>query len=295
MHSGPEKLLLSLLLCILAASQMSAQGYVDILPEEIQKPFRDRYEKVNAAAKAGELGEWEGSYSRYVGETYSDVLVWTAATGFAAFRDTCSNGPRAWVNFGSASFQNGLLVFNSEQEYRDEHSLNIAEEFTTVKWGHQRWLIPTERLERFAYAVNSGSWQDYGSYYLKDGGGDKEPKGLPTLPKQFLHILKRKPLVARVTAVVPGDKVFDADLTIDAGRDKGVIVGMSFWLVGVRNTVVKLSVEKVEDKTSTARVIGIGYSHHYNDDGSPKGPDPAEFIAKPGLRFTSRNPNRDEW
>jgi len=288
------ELLLSLLACILAASQLNAQGYVDILPDGIQKPFRERYEKVNAAVKATDLGDWEGVYSRYVGETYSDILVWTPGTGFAAFRDTCSNGPRAWVNFGSAKFQNGLLVFNSEQEYQGEHSLKMAQEFTPVKWGHQRWLIPTDELEQFAYAVNSGSWQDFGSYYLKDNGNEKEPKGLPALPSRFRHILRRKPVTTRVVSVSSAQEEKDARVTIDAGKDKGLIAGMSFWLVGVRNTYVKLSVETVNDTTATARIIGVGYSYEYKADGSPKGPEPAEFVAKPGLRFTSRDPNRDE-
>lgn len=70
---------------------------------------------------------------------------------------------------------------------------------------------------------------------------------------------------------------------------------MSFWLVGVRNTYVKLSVEAVNETTSIARIIGVGYSYEYNDDGSPKGPEPTEFVPKPGLRFTSRNPNPGEW
>lgn len=175
MRPGLAELLLSLLVCVLAISQMNAQGYVDILPDEIQKPFRERYTKVAAEIKNSPSNEWAGSYSRYVGETWSDILVWTPEDGFAAFRDTCSNGPRAWVNFGTAKFQNGLLFFSSEQEYQGEHALEMAQEFTPVKWGHQRWLIPTGELEQFAYAVNSGSWQDYGSYYLKDDGNEKEP------------------------------------------------------------------------------------------------------------------------
>lgn len=280
---------------MLGSSQISAQGYVDILPDEIQKPFRERYTRVADDIKGFHSNEWVGSYSRYVGETWSDVLIWTPENGFAAFRDTCSNGPRAWVNFGSAKFQIGLLILNSEQDYQGEHSLRVSQELTPVKWGHQRWLIPTKDLERFAYAVISGSWQDYGAYYLKDDGSDKEPKGLPEIPPQFRHILKRKPVTIKIVSVGGTQEKPAVDLTIDAGKDKGVIVGMSFWLLGARNTYVKIAVDKVNEKTSIARIIAVGYSYEYNDDGSPKGREPAEFVPEPGLRFTSRNPNPNQW
>jgi hypothetical protein len=147
-------------------------------------------------------------------------------------------------------------------------------------------------MERFAYDVISGSWEDYGAYYVKDDESNKEPKGQPEIPKKFEHILSRRPLTTKLLAVGENSEKGYADLTIDAGKNKGVIVGMSLWLLGVRNTYVKISIVKVNEKTAVARVIDVGYSYEYNDDGSPKGPDVAEFDPKPGLRFTSRSLKR---
>jgi hypothetical protein len=281
---------------MLGFMQTNAQGYVDILPDEIQQPFRERYTRLTAAIRGSQSNEWAGSYSRYVGETWSDVLIWAPDEGFAAFRDTCSYGPRAWVNYGSAKFHNGLLILNSEQSYKGEHSLRVKQEFTPVKWGNQHWLIPTDDLELFAYAVNSGSWEDYGAFYVKytkDDEPEKERRGQPEIPKQFRHILSRKRLNARLLEVGEKPKEWYGDVTIDVGRNKGVIVGMSFWLTGVKNTNVKLSVVKVDEKTAVAKVVGVGYSYEYDDEGNSKGSDP-EFVPKPGLKFTSRSPYKDE-
>ncbi|MFZ1702126.1 MAG: hypothetical protein WBO10_07320 [Pyrinomonadaceae bacterium] len=282
--------ILILIICVLSASTLNAQGYVDILPDDIQKPFREKYERVSAGIGGFHSNEWAGRYSRHVGTTFSDVLVWTSSDGFAAFRDTCSNGPRAWVNFGSAKFSDGLLILDSEQSYKGEHSLSVDREFTPVKWGHQRWLIPTDELELFAYAVNSASWEAYGAFYLKDDQTEKDPKGHPEIPKQFRHILNRKALKVKLLAASEKPRTWYGDLTIDAGKNKGVIVGMSFWLIGVKNTHVKISVVEVSENTALAEVVGVGYSYEYDDDGNQKGSDPEEFEPKPGIRFTSRSP-----
>ncbi len=280
-------------LCFLGVVQGNAQGYVNILPNEIQQPFRERYTRVTEGIRGSRSNEWAGSYSRYVGETWSDILIWTPDDGFAAYRDTCSNGPRAWVNFGSAKFQKGLLILSSEQSYKDEHSLAVEHEFTPVKWGHQHWLIPTDELELFAYAVNSGSWEDYGAFYLKDNEVEKEPKGQPEIPSTFKHILSRKPLKVKLLEAGMKPESWYGDITIDAGKNKGVIVGMSFWLTGVKNTHVKISVVEVSENTAVAKVVGVGYSYEYHDNGNPKGTEPMEFKATPGLRFTSRNSHKD--
>jgi hypothetical protein len=162
-----------------------------------------------------------------------------------------------------------------------------------VNWGQQRWLIPTDDLELFAYAVNSGSWEDYGRFYLKNDGKDKDPKGQPEIPSQFKHILNRRPLKAKLMAVGEKPENWYGDVTIDAGKNKGVIAGMSFWLTGV-NTNVKISVIKANEKNAVAKVVSVGYSYEYDDNGNSNGSDAGEFDPKPGLMFTSRSPYKGE-
>ncbi len=287
-------LVLILSVFVLSSAQISAQGYVDILPDEVKGPFIERYKRITSEVRDSHSDEWAGTYTRFVGETWSEALLWTPNDGFAVFRDTCSNGPRAWVNFGVAKFENDRLTLNSEQIYKGEHTLTMKQYFTPVKWGHQRWLIPTDELELFAYAVNSGSWEDYGSFYLKAGGNEEDPKGQPEIPNQFKYILNRTPLKAKLLSVGEKPESWYGDVTIDAGKNKGVIVGMSFWLVGVKNANVKLIVSKVNEKSAVASITSVGYSYDYDDDGNPKGSDPGEFDPKPGLTFTSRSRYKDE-
>jgi len=195
------------------------------------------------------------------------------------------------VNFGSAKFVNGVLVLDSEQTYAGEHSLSLKPEFTPVKWGHQRWLIPTHELELFAYAVNSGSWEDYGSFFVKVDASDQDPKGRPEIPSQFDQILDREPLEAKVVAVGESPENWFGDVTIDVGKNKGVIVGMSFWLTGVKNTRVKISVMRVNENTAVAEIVSVGYAYDFDDVGNQMDADPAEFKPQTGMSFTSRVSN----
>lgn len=289
----PAIVILGFVLLTLCVPVTNAQGYVDILPDEIKAPFRERFIKITSEIQGTPSDEWAGAYARYVGETWSDVLVWTPELGFAAFRDTCSYGPRAWVNFGSARFENGLLILTSEQTFAGEHVLSIKREYTPVKWGQQRWLIPTDELELFAYAVNSGSSNDYHSFYSKSDGNADTPKGQPELPTQFKHLLNRKPVKARIERIGEKPEQWYPDVTIDAGKDKGVIVGMSFWLTGVKNTEVKISVASVSEKTAVAKVVAISHRYEYDDEGDPKGPESEEFRLMAGMRVSSRSP-KDE-
>ncbi|HMO82036.1 MAG TPA: hypothetical protein PKD24_14695 [Pyrinomonadaceae bacterium] len=293
MTRNPAIVILGLVLLVVCAPLINAQGYVEILPDEIKAPFRERYTRILTEIQGAKSDEWAGGYTRYVGETWSDVLVWSPSLGFAAYRDTCSYGPRAWVNFGSARFENGRLFLTSEQTFAGEHVLAMKREYTPVKWGHQRWLIPTDELELFAYAVNSGSWEDYGSFYLKSGGNTDDPKGQPELPSQFKHILNRKPVKAKIVEIGEKPERWYPDVTIDAGKDKGVIVGMSFWLTGVKNTEVKISVASVNEKTAVAKVVGVSHSYEYEENGDSKGTEAEGFEPRPGMIFTSRSPKNE--
>lgn len=82
--------ILCFLLVAVCTPYVRAQGYVDILPDEIKAPFLKRYTRITSEIQGAPSDEWAGAHARYVGETWSDVLVWTPELGFAAFRDTCS-------------------------------------------------------------------------------------------------------------------------------------------------------------------------------------------------------------
>ena len=139
------------LVVIVLLSNAAGQGYVDILPDEVKNPFYARQDIIVKELSKPQASEWVGRYYREPSPTWGEVIVWEPRTGFAAYRDTCSNGPRAWVNYGTVSFDNGVLAITPERDTNSEHVLNFPfRQFTTVKWGQQHWLVPTEELALFA-------------------------------------------------------------------------------------------------------------------------------------------------
>lgn len=276
---NPNTTLIGLLLLLLIGPSLKAQGYVDILPDEVKTPFIERYGLIAKELEKTVENEWAGTYSRYVAPTWSDYLFWSTKNGFAAFRDTCSNGPRAWVNYGTASFRDGLLVVVPERGDTAEFVLKLPEtEYTPIKWGKQHWLIPTDKLTLFAYAVNSGSPDEYGRFYSKINEPENDGKVRPELPLQYKRLLGLPPIKAKVTEIGRQAEVWDKELTIDAGKNKGVIEGMGFWLIGVKNIDVKVVVEEVRDQTSRVRIASVGIW----------GDKQIEVVPKRGWRFASR-------
>src|SRR5262249_6114160 len=140
------------LVVLVLLSKAAAQGYVVVLPDEVKNPFQTRYQNISNALAEPTANEWSGNYFREMSTTWGESFIWEPKLGFAAFRDTCSNGPRAWVNYGAATFRDGMLILKPEREASAQFVLNLdANEFTPIKWGQQHWLVPTKSLAQFAY------------------------------------------------------------------------------------------------------------------------------------------------
>jgi hypothetical protein len=265
-------------------SAVTAQGYVDFLPDEVKNPFIEKYEVISGKLSAGPADEWAGTYSREIGPTWSEVLVWDLQNGFAAFRDTCSDGPRAWVNYGGASLRNGLVMFSAELSRKDEFVLELpAAEFTPIKWGEQHWLVPSDKLSLFAYAVNSRSGDPYEIAYLKSDDRDKRQSRYPDLPRPLRRLLRQPPIKTRVIEIKPKTEAWHPSMTIDAGKDNGVIEGMSFWVVGQKGITFTVTVAEVGASNSVVRVTEAGRSQDFEKD----------IVPAIGWRFTSRFPFGD--
>lgn len=261
------------------SSTVSGQGYVQLLPDEITAPYYLRYEAINTELKTLEKNEWAGTYSLFVGETWSQAFIWSSENGFVAFRDTCSNGPRAWINYGHATLVNGKLNITAERSNDAEYLLNLdTTEFTAVKWGVQHWLVPTNELTLFAYAINSRSGIEREIGYLKGSDYEKEPSGQPNLPDKFMKLLGAPKINAKVISVLEKNDAWYPPLKISAGRMHGVIKGMNFWLTGHDGIVVRVEVDSVDEETSIvkARLVGIN------------GEDRVDTTPKMNWRFTNQ-------
>jgi hypothetical protein len=262
-------------------SNASAQGYIDIIPDEVKNPFYERHESITKELSKPQANEWVGTYSREPSPTWSEGFVWGPRSGFAAFRDTCSNGPRAWVNYGMASFHDGVLAITPERDSKAEYVLDYkSREFTPVKWGEQHWLVATDELALFAYTVNSRSQEEYALFYLKVDDAQKRRIGRPTLPPQYRRLLGLLPIKATVVEFVDKTEKWYPRMVIDAGKNKGVIEEMSFWLVGQRGINFQITVSEVGERTSVVRVTLAGRTGDFEKEITPA----------VGWRFTSRVP-----
>lgn len=273
-----------LLLFGITIPNVRSQGYVNILPDEITRPYYTRRDSVEQSLKKEGLLEWAGRYSIEVGDTWSEQFVWAPSIGFAAYRDTCSNGPRAWVNHGNVSFDSSGLNLFPDRRKGDEFLLDFANnELTFVRWDEQHWLVPKNDLALFAYAINSRSGVEFEVGYIKVADVDKRGRGIPDLPKEYKKLLRLAPITVKVIAI--GDqeeKGWFPTMTIDAGRDKNIVEGMNFWLVGNKNIHVRVFVDEVADKTAKVKARMIGSSSNFEK----------EIIPKIGWRFFSRPTSR---
>jgi hypothetical protein len=269
------------ILIFLLLSQAAAQGYVVILPDEVKNPFQARYQRISEELRKPASNVWAGSYYRDPGETWDEELVWEPTTGFAAYRETCSNGPRAWVNYGSATYRDGVLTLSSERNDTAEFLLKFSEnELTPISWGKQHWLVPTKDLALFAYAINARSGEEYSIGYLKFADREKSRPRRPALPAKYLRLLGIPPIKASVVEIGKGATKWYPSMTISAGKDKGVIEGMSFWLVGRKGIGAEVIVTEVHDRTSIVQITGIESGDAEDDT-----------IPTLRWRFTSRMPS----
>ena len=277
---------LILLVCFLAAVPSFAQGYVDDLPDEVKNPFKEKWDRIGTDTP-GSGDEWEGEYSRDVGATYTHILRWNRQDGFAVFQDTCSNGPRVWVNTGEVSATpDGSVMFVPAKNDSGKFTLKTPSgEYLRVKWGEQHWLVPKSGLRRFIYAVNSGFSAGLGDFYLRIADKEKERSGLPDMPKEMMPLFKMAPIEAGVVTVGDGEYLWARPITIDAGADKDVVEGMTFFLVGEKNVMVTATVSEVSESTSVLRLEEVAFSYESDDENN------RSFEPKPGLKFSSRMPD----
>jgi hypothetical protein len=225
--------------------------------------------------------EWAGLYRSELSNTMWEYLEWSPTAGFAVGRETCSSGPRAWVNYGSVAFADDILRLSPERHSESSNTLTLeAKDFRTVKWGQQHWLVPIDQLALFAWAVKSRSGAEYELFYIKSEDRDKPRRGLPDLPPEYKRMLTGRPIRATVVGIGKPEDKWYAPMTINAGRKQGVIEGMYFWLLGGKGAFMQVYVTGVGERTATVKVLVIGSS----------GVDGREITPKPGLQLINWMP-----
>ena len=119
--------------------------------------------------------------------------------------------------------------------YRDNEEVTpLKTDYTLlpVMWGERIYLIGEKGLGDFANAINLGleprgemsSEPYYGSFYLRQGDEQRDVSESPSLPKEWLTFLLRKPVTATIVSIEGDGR--ERTATINKGRRAGLKVGM---------------------------------------------------------------------
>ena len=248
---------------------------------EIKLEFEKRQKQIIQEISNLQGDGWAGRYWAQEGSIDGSSFYWTSTSGFTVRRGNDFHRGIEQVNYGNVNFNGKILTVSPEYNETSKHSYRISTSFIPIKWDQQHWLIPSDKLMLFIYAVNSGDYDEIHSFFLKENDEKKPNEGLPRVPREYRKYLKIKPIKAKVSKVKTNNSAyFDYEFELSVGKSDGVIKGMKFYLVGIKNVLVWIRVVDVREHTSTAQVVSIGSSGDYDKEIKPR----------VGWEFSSRLP-----
>jgi hypothetical protein len=238
---------------------------------EIKSKFESRQKRIAQELANLQGNEWAGAYWAQLGSIDGASFYWSPLSGFAVRSGNDFHRGVERVNYGNANFNGNLLTLSPEYLEKNKHNYAISTTFVPIKWGQQHWLIPSDKLNQFIYAVNSGDYDEIASFFVKEEDIKKPNEGLPDVPKEYRKYLNRKPIKAKATNVKINNAAYsDYTFTLNVGRTDGVIEGMKFYLIKIKDVFIKAEVTDVERHKSTTRIVSIGSSGENNKEIKPE-------------------------
>ncbi len=221
------------------------------------------------------INEWSGTYSQ--GDHHPTIFMWAADQGFLIWGSNHTFFPSR-INFGNAEFSNNRLLLSPKIAKDNLHFQSIPTELIPIKWGEQHFLIGSDELLNFAYAVHS-NWEAHIVDYLAKSSDYEKPRTkLPNLPEEFEKILTMKAIKPKVTAIKKkDDDLFDAELTLDRGRADMLNKGMYLFYVNSSGSIT-IRITELNERSSKGNIVGFSETAN-------KGVKP-----KIGMNFTSKAP-----
>jgi hypothetical protein len=270
-------LLISLIFVLNGFSTAQHRKVDEPISDELYKVVEGRNDSIqNELAKLGPH-DWAGVY--LAGDHHPTVFCVSPQNGFIVTSSLHTFSP-SWVNFGKVSYSSGLLTIYPELSKTDKSAHVMPTEYAVIKWGDFRYLVPPSELINFAYDVRSGSETVLEEYFTRRSAADSNRKGMPDLPTEFQKYLRMPPIFAKVLSAKKVGDYSAGSIVIDAGKNKGVIPGMSFFLLGGKTNFITLSVSDVSETNAKCQVTSSG--------GGPNLPD--NYWVRPKMRFSSRMP-----
>lgn len=249
---------------------------------EIKSKFEDRQKRIIQELASLQNNEWAGEYGAQLSTIDGASFYWSPQSGFAVRSGNDFHRGIEKVNYGRVNFYGNLLTLSPEYLEKNKHNYTISNSFVPVRWDQQHWLIPSDKLILFIYAVNSGDYEEINTFFVKEEDSKKPNDGLPNVPKEYRKYLNRKPIKAKVIGLKDDSSDFwGHTLTLNVGKAEGVIEEMKFYLTNVKDAIATIQVTDVREHTSTAQIVSIGSSYSYEKEIKPS----------IGWRFSSKMPS----
>lgn len=238
------------------------------------KAAQAKWKSIDAENNGSQEDEWAGSYSMQPGgEVSIDNLRWSPQAGFInIYVYTCLPELR-YLNFGNVSVSPTTIQMLPEYPVNSGRTTAQVRMYVKVKWGERHYLIEEDRMADFCDTISGTGIYNEGilgrGFWLKGSDSEKKNDGLPLLPPEYKHLLK-KPVDAKVIAV--GTSYLERDgeddcatrtvtpVTLNVGSKRGVKAGMAFKVVtpeDVNYGYVK--VLKVGLNSSSALFVPYGF------------------------------------
>ena len=223
--------------------------------------------KIQAEIKKLGNHAWAGEYYAGDGLGVNTSLILAPAAGYVFEWHGCLGLYDR--NYGAVTWTNGRVRLSFTFKNEREGFQGIAPELVPIAWGSRHYLIPPEDIVGFCNEINQGGEprpRVHGFHLLRRGDETNAVTGLPKLPNEFRAYLVSEPIEATIVAVgksstrpsVADWKFKDTPVTLDAGTQQGLRVGMELVVWLPRNIVEHVRITQVEQDRSEGIVTQVG-------------------------------------
>jgi hypothetical protein len=271
------KLTKTFLICLLLIAHSIGQERRrdEPISDELYEIVSKRSDSIRTEIVWLDDNEWAGVYAD--GDHHPTVFMWAPKNGYLVTSSLHTFSP-SWVNFGKVKFENNLLTIFPELQADNKSAHKMSTEFVPVVWDQWHFLVPSDRLLEFAYAVHSKSESRIWDFFIKRVDVEKPRRGLPTLPAKYRKIMTMPAIVARIIKVEKvDDSPWSEKMTLDVGSKKGIVKGMQFYRQQ-KGSYVSISIVEVAKTTSVASISMVGSNSN------------KEIQIKKGWIFSSKMP-----
>ncbi len=182
---------------------------------------------------------WAGRYFYGDGLGVNVALNLAPKSGFAFTWNGCMGLYE--LNYGDVVEVDGeiRLVFKYPNDRNGFQG--IAPELIPIVWGERHYLIPADKVVKFANAINAGfepSESRSRRFLLREGDELKAVLGQPNLPSLYSEYLLKQPIKAEISSIEKSrleDDTRITTVTLNVGSAQGVKQGMEFYVYSPEN------------------------------------------------------------